>query len=415
MNNYKDIYGVDDLIYEILNADYVNQESKINLIASENYASKAILCAQSSHMTNKYAEGYPGNRYYGGCSTADAIEKIAIERATNLFQCTYANVQPHSGSQANQAVFMALLAPKDTILSMSLTHGGHLTHGHKVNFTGHIYNIVNYGVKPENYDIDYDMVEKLAKEYKPKIIIAGFSSFSGILDWQKFKDIANLVGAYLLADIAHVSGLIAAGIYPNPVKIADVVTTTTHKTLRGPRGGLILSNSEEIAKKIDKAVFPGIQGGPLMHVITAKAIAFKEASTEEFKTYQNQILKNTRILGSCLLKRNIALVSKDLHNHMLMVDLQDLPITGIQLEKALEECNIICNRNTRPYDKRSPVVTSAIRLGTAAITTRGFQKEEVEQIANWIADVIQDINNQEKRAHIRSLVHSLCEKFPIYK
>ncbi len=366
------------------------QEDHIELIASENYASKRILEAQGSLLTNKYAEGYPSKRYYGGCEFVDVAENLAIERAKQLFDADYANVQPHSGSSANAAAFLALLEPNDTILGMSLDHGGHLTHGSKVNFSGRNYKSIQYGLHPETNDINYDEVLSLAKEHKPKLIIAGFSAFSGIVDWKKFREIADEVGAYFLVDMAHVSGLVAAKLYPSPVPYADVVTSTTHKTLRGPRSGIILAKeNEEIEKKLNSAVFPGSQGGPLMHVIAAKALCFKEALEPDFKNYIQDVMDNAKLMATTIMSRDINVVSNGTENHIVLVDLRSKNITGKDLEKVLGSVNITVNKNSVPNDTASPFVTSGIRIGTPAITTRGFGKKEVVQVANWIADIIE--------------------------
>ena len=392
------------------------QEDHIELIASENYASKRILEAQGSLLTNKYAEGYPSKRYYGGCENVDVAENLAIERAKKLFKADYANVQPHSGSSANAAAFLALLEPNDTILGMSLDHGGHLTHGSKVNFSGRNYQSLQYGLHPETNDIDYDEVRSIALENKPKLIIAGFSAFSGIVDWERFRNIADEVGAYFLVDMAHVSGLVAADLYPSPVPYADVVTSTTHKTLRGPRSGIILAKkNEEIEKKLNSAVFPGSQGGPLMHVVAAKAICFKEALDSEFKTYIRDVMDNAKILAETIMSRGIDVVSNGTENHIVLVDLRSKNITGKDLEKLLGTVNITVNKNSVPNDNASPFVTSGIRIGTPAITTRGFGKSEVIQVANWIADIIDNFENQTVHEKVRDEVHALTAEYPVYK
>ena len=392
------------------------QEDHIELIASENYASKRILEAQGSLLTNKYAEGYPSKRYYGGCENVDVAENLAIERAKKLFKADYANVQPHSGSSANAAAFLALLEPNDTILGMSLDHGGHLTHGSKVNFSGRNYQSLQYGLHPETNDIDYDEVRSIALENKPKLIIAGFSAFSGIVDWERFRNIADEVGAYFLVDMAHVSGLVAADLYPSPVPYADVVTSTTHKTLRGPRSGIILAKkNEEIEKKLNSAVFPGSQGGPLMHVVAAKAICFKEALDPEFKTYIKDVMDNAKILAETIMSRGIDVVSNGTENHIVLVDLRSKNITGKDLEKLLGTVNITVNKNSVPNDTASPFVTSGIRIGTPAITTRGFGKSEVIQVANWIADIIDNFENQTVHEKVRDEVHALTAEYPVYK
>ena len=392
------------------------QEDHIELIASENYASKRILEAQGSLLTNKYAEGYPSKRYYGGCENVDIAENLAIERAKKLFKADYANVQPHSGSSANAAAFLALLKPNDTILGMSLDHGGHLTHGSKVNFSGRNYQSLQYGLHPETNDIDYDEVRSIALENKPKLIIAGFSAFSGIVDWERFRNIADEVGAYFLVDMAHVSGLVAADLYPSPVPYADVVTSTTHKTLRGPRSGIILAKkNEEIEKKLNSAVFPGSQGGPLMHVVAAKAICFKEALDPEFKTYIKDVMDNAKILAETIMSRGIDVVSNGTENHIVLVDLRSKNITGKDLEKLLGTVNITVNKNSVPNDTASPFVTSGIRIGTPAITTRGFGKNEVIQVANWIADIIDNFEDQSVHKRVRDEVQALTADYPVYK
>ena len=392
------------------------QEDHIELIASENYASKRILEAQGSLLTNKYAEGYPSKRYYGGCENVDVAENLAIERAKKLFKADYANVQPHSGSSANAAAFLALLEPNDTILGMSLDHGGHLTHGSKVNFSGRNYKSLQYGLHPETNDIDYDQVRSIAIENKPKLIIAGFSAFSGIVDWNRFRNIADEVGAYFLVDMAHVSGLVAADLYPSPIPYADVVTSTTHKTLRGPRSGIILAKkNEEIEKKLNSAVFPGSQGGPLMHVVAAKAICFKEALDPEFKTYIKDVMDNAKILAEIIMSRGIDVVSNGTENHIVLVDLRSKNITGKDLEKVLGTVNITVNKNSVPNDTASPFVTSGIRIGTPAITTRGFGKDEVIQVANWIADIIDNFEDQTVHEKVRDEVLALTAEYPVYK
>ena len=392
------------------------QEDHIELIASENYASKRILEAQGSLLTNKYAEGYPSKRYYGGCEFVDVAENLAIERAKQLFDADYANVQPHSGSSANAAAFLALLEPNDTILGMSLDHGGHLTHGSKVNFSGRNYKSIQYGLHPETNDINYDEVLSLAKEHKPKLIIAGFSAFSGIVDWKKFREIADEVGAYFLVDMAHVSGLVAAKLYPSPVPYADVVTSTTHKTLRGPRSGIILAKkNEEIEKKLNSAVFPGSQGGPLMHVIAAKALCFKEALEPDFKNYIQDVMDNAKLMATTIMSRDINVVSNGTENHIVLVDLRSKNITGKDLEKVLGSVNITVNKNSVPNDTASPFVTSGIRIGTPAITTRGFGKKEVVQVANWIADIIENIDDELVHEKVKNEVSSLTSKYPVYR
>ena len=391
------------------------QEDHIELIASENYASKRILEAQGSIMTNKYAEGYPAKRYYGGCENVDIAENLAIERAKELFKADYANVQPHSGSSANAAAYLALLEPNDTILGMSLDHGGHLTHGSKVNFSGRNYKSVQYGLHPETHDINYDEVRSLAKEYQPKLIIAGFSAFTGIIDWKKFREISDEVGAYFLVDMAHVSGLVAAGLYPSPVPYADVVTSTTHKTLRGPRSGIILARAnEEIEKKLNSAVFPGSQGGPLMHVVAAKALCFKEALDPEFKIYIKQVMDNAKTMAETIMSNGIDIVSNGTENHIVLVDLRSKGITGKDLERVLGSVNITVNKNSVPNDPASPFVTSGIRIGTPAATTRGFKEKEIIQVGNWISDIINNFDDQELQNAIRDDVHKLTTNFPVY-
>ncbi len=392
------------------------QEDHIELIASENYASKRILEAQGSLLTNKYAEGYPSKRYYGGCEFVDVAENLAIERAKQLFDADYANVQPHSGSSANAAAFLALLEPNDTILGMSLDHGGHLTHGSKVNFSGRNYKSIQYGLHPETNDINYDEVLSLAKEHKPKLIIAGFSAFSGIVDWKKFREIADEVGAYFLVDMAHVSGLVAAKLYPSPVPYADVVTSTTHKTLRGPRSGIILAKkNEEIEKKLNSAVFPGSQGGPLMHVIAAKALCFKEALEPDFRNYIQDVMDNAKLMATTIMSRDINVVSNGTENHIVLVDLRSKNITGKDLEKVLGSVNITVNKNSVPNDTASPFITSGIRIGTPAITTRGFGKKEVVQVSNWIADIIENIDDELVHEKVKNEVSSLTSEYPVYR
>lgn len=405
----------DPEVWEAIGAEQKRQEQHIELIASENYTSAKVMEVQGSVLTNKYAEGYPDKRYYGGCEHVDVVEKLAIERVKQLFDADYANVQPHSGSQANAAVFMALLAPGDTILGMSLSDGGHLTHGAKVNFSGKIYNAVQYGLNNETGEIDYDQVETLAVEHKPKMIVAGFSAYSRVVDWARFREIADKVGAYLFVDMAHVAGLIAAGLYPNPVPFADVVTSTTHKTLAGPRGGIILAKSNpELEKKLNSAVFPGGQGGPLMHVIAAKAVAFKEALAPEFTEYQQQVLINAQTMVSVMQERGYKIVSGGTDNHLFLVDLIDKDITGKDADAALGRANITVNKNTVPNEPRSPFVTSGLRIGTPAVTSRGFKQEEVKQIANWICDILDDINDEDKIATVKEGVLALTAKFPVY-
>jgi glycine hydroxymethyltransferase len=413
--NYQSIKDYDPDLWKALKGELGRQEDHIELIASENYASVAVLEAQGSVLTNKYAEGYPGKRYYGGCEFVDIAESLAIERAKELFEADFVNVQPHSGSSANLAVYMALCEPGDVILGMSLDHGGHLSHGTSVNFSGKTYEAVQYGLDEETGDIDYKQVESLAKKHKPKVIIAGFSAFSGIVDWEKFRFIADEVGAYLFVDMAHVAGLVAAGLYPSPLPFADVVTTTTHKTLRGPRGGLILAkHNEEIQKKINSSVIPGSQGGPLMHVIAAKAVCFKEALEPEFKSYQTQILKNANTMCQVFQERGVEIVSKGTKNHMFLVDLINKSITGKDAEETLGRANITLNKNAVPNDPQSRFVTSGLRIGTPAVTTRGFKEDEVSLVASWICDILKDLENESETNRVKSEAKNLCEKFPVY-
>ncbi|HEY3519827.1 MAG TPA: serine hydroxymethyltransferase [Rhodanobacteraceae bacterium] len=414
------IAGYDDELARAIMEEKQRQEDHVELIASENYASPRVLEAQGSVLTNKYAEGYPGKRYYGGCDYVDVAEKLAIERLKKLFDCDYANVQPHSGSQANQAVYFALLNPGDTILGMALAHGGHLTHGAKVNLSGKIYNAVQYGVNDQGL-VDYDAIEKLAVEHKPKMVVAGFSAYSQVMDWARLRAIADKVGAYLFVDMAHVAGLIAAGVYPSPLPHAHVVTSTTHKTLRGPRGGLIVakksamgSQAEEIEKKLQSIVFPGIQGGPLMHVIAAKAVAFKEALEPEFKTYQQQVAKNAKAMAKKLIERGYKIVSGGTENHLFLVDLIGKPITGKDAEAALGRAHITVNKNAVPNDPQKPFVTSGLRLGTPAVTTRGYKEADCVELAGWIADVLDSPNDEKVIADVRDLVNAQCAKFPVY-
>ncbi len=391
------------------------QEEHIELIASENYASPRVMEAQGSVLTNKYAEGYPGKRYYGGCEFVDDSETLAIERAKELFGADYANVQPHSGSQANAAVYMALCEPGDTILGMSLAEGGHLTHGSKVSFSGKIYNAIQYGLVAETGHIDYEQVAALAKEHQPKMIIAGFSAYSRVVDWERFREIADSVGAYLVVDMAHVAGLVATGHYPNPIPFADVVTTTTHKTLRGPRGGLILARANEVlTKRFNSLVFPGTQGGPLEHVIAAKAVAFKEAMEPSFIEYQAQVCTNAKIMAEVLAERGYPIISGGTDNHLMLVSLIDKGITGKAADAALGRANITVNKNAVPNDPQSPFVTSGLRLGTPAITTRGFGAEETRELTGWIADILDDLDNEETNARVRGQVLELCGRFPVY-
>jgi glycine hydroxymethyltransferase len=409
------IASFDPALQAALDAERRRQEEHIELIASENYASPRVLQAQGTVLTNKYAEGYPGKRYYGGCEHVDVVEELAIERAKKLFGAAYANVQPHSGSQANAAVYLALINPGDTLLGMSLDHGGHLTHGAKVNFSGKVFKSVQYGLDPATGLIDYDQIQRLATEHKPRMIIAGFSAYSRVLDFARFRTIADSVGAYLVVDMAHVAGLVAAGLYPSPISFADVVTTTTHKTLRGPRGGLILARAnEEIAKKLNSMVFPGTQGGPLMHVIAAKAVAFQEALQPEFGSYQKQVLANARAMAKTLMQRGYKIVSGGTDNHLFLVDLIDKNITGKDADAALGRANVTVNKNAVPNDPRSPFVTSGLRIGSPAVTTRGFGESEVVQLANWIADVLGDLGNEAVITRVRNQVLDICRKFPVY-
>ncbi|MCS5709351.1 serine hydroxymethyltransferase [Candidatus Berkiella cookevillensis] len=408
------IKGFDDELAEALVNETKRQLEHIELIASENYASPRVLEAQGSDLTNKYAEGYPKKRYYGGCEHVDVAEQLAIDRAKALFKADYVNVQPHSGSQANLAAYMALIEAGDTILGMDLAHGGHLTHGAKVNFSGKLYHSVLYGINDQGV-LDYDVIQALATEHKPKLVVAGFSAYSGIVDWQRFREIADSVGAYLLVDMAHVAGLVAAGVYPSPVQIADVTTTTTHKTLRGPRGGLILAKANpEIEKRLSSLVFPGTQGGPLMHVIAAKAVALKEAMQPEFVDYQKQVVKNAKTLAQGLQNRGFKIVSGGTDNHLFLVDLIATGMTGKEADEALGKANITVNKNAVPNDPRSPFVTSGLRIGTPAVTTRGFKEAQMHQLATWIADVLDDVNNQQVQQRVQKEVVALCRQFPVY-
>jgi glycine hydroxymethyltransferase len=410
------IAGFDDTLWTAITQEVQRQEQHIELIASENYASPRVLEAQGSVLTNKYAEGYPGKRYYGGCEFVDVAEQLAIDRAKELFGAAYVNVQPHSGSQANAAVYMALLNPGDCILGMSLAHGGHLTHGAKVNFSGKLYDAVQYGLDIATGEIDYAQVEQLAREHRPKMIVAGFSAYSRVVDWARFRAIADEVGAYLFVDIAHVAGLIAAGVYPSPVQIADITTTTTHKTLRGPRGGMIMARSNpEVEKKLNSMVFPGSQGGPLMHVIAAKAVAFKEALQPEFKDYQAQVLENSRAMAQVMMDRGYKIVSGGTDNHLFLVDLIDKDITGKDAEAALGAAHITVNKNAVPNDPRSPFVTSGIRIGTPAITTRGFKAAESRELAGWICDILDHIADTEVVERVRSQVLEITRRLPVYQ
>ena len=414
-SNPQSIKDYDKDLWDSIEKEANRQEDHIELIASENYASNRILEAQGSLLTNKYAEGYPSKRYYGGCEFVDIAEQLAIERAKELFKADYANVQPHSGSSANAAAFLALLEPNDTILGMSLDHGGHLTHGAKVNFSGKNYKSIQYGLHPDTHEIDYEEVRNLAKEHKPKLIIAGFSAYSGIIDWKKFREIADEVGAYFLVDMAHISGLVATGHYPSPIPFADVVTSTTHKTLRGPRSGIILAKENEaLQKKLNSAVFPGSQGGPLMHVIAAKAICFKEAMEPSFQEYVQQVVDNAKTMCDVIMSRGVDVVTGNTHNHIVLVDLRNKDITGKDLEKALGDVNITVNKNAVPDDPRSPFVTSGVRLGTPAVTTRGFKKEEITLLSNWICDVIENINDKDAMLEIKNKVINLTKQYPVY-
>ena len=414
--NSQTIELYDQELWQSITNESVRQEEHIELIASENYASQRILEAQGSVLTNKYAEGYPHKRYYGGCEFVDIAEELAISRAKELFKADYANVQPHSGSSANAAAFLAMLQPNDIILGMSLDHGGHLTHGAKVNFSGKNYTAYQYGLHPETHDIDYDQVRDLAKEHNPQLIIAGFSAFSGIIDWKIFREIADEVGAYFLVDMAHVSGLIAAGLYPSPVPYADVVTSTTHKTLRGPRSGIILAKKNEaLEKKLNSAVFPGSQGGPLMHVIAAKAVCFKEALDPEFRVYTQTVMDHAKLMCKVIQSRGIDVVSGKTENHIVLMDLRSKNLTGKDCELALGQANITTNKNAVPNDPQSPFVTSGIRLGTAAVTTRGFGKTEIEILSNWICDIALDLENTQQINAIKEQVVTMCKRFPVYK
>jgi len=409
------IAGFDPELSDAIEAERQRQEHHLELIASENYASPRVLEAQGSVLTNKYAEGYPGKRYYGGCEFVDVAEQLAIDRARKLFGAAYANVQPHSGSQANAAVYLALLKPGETLLGMSLDHGGHLTHGAKVNFSGKVFNAVQYGLDPATGEIDYAQVETLAREHRPRLVIAGFSAYSGIIDWARFRRIADAVGAYFMVDMAHVAGLVAAGVYPSPVPFADVVTTTTHKTLRGPRGGLILARPhEDLHKKFNSLIFPGIQGGPLMHVIAAKAVSFLEAMQPEFKQYQQQVVSNAKAMAATLQSRGYRIVSGGTENHLFLVDLVGREYTGKDADAALGRAHITVNKNAVPNDPRPPFVTSGLRIGTPAITTRGFREEESRQVGGLIADVLDGMGDEAVVARVRDAVMDLCRHFPVY-
>ena len=414
------IRGFDEELTEALQGELRRQEEHIELIGSENFASPRVLAAQGSVLTNKYAEGYPGRRYYGGCEFVDVAESLAIERAKSLFGADFANVQPHSGSQANVAAYLAMMDPGDTLLGMSLPHGGHLTHGAKVSFSGRFFRAVQYGVDPASGEIDYDQVQSLAREHRPKVVVAGFSAYSRVVDWQRFRDIADEVGAWLMVDMAHVAGLIAAGIYPNPVPIADVTTTTTHKTLRGPRGGLILARENpELTKKINFNVFPCTQGGPLMHVIAAKAVALAEAAQPEFRAYQSRVLANARRMAATLMERGYKIVSGGTDNHLMLVDLIAQDITGKDAEDALSRANITVNRNAVPNDPRPPRITSGLRIGTPAITTRGFVETHAAQLGDWIADILDVMHDEQAREavvqRVREEVLELTRRFPVYR
>ena len=414
--NSQTIETYDAELWQALDKESTRQEEHIELIASENYASQRVMEAQGGLLTNKYAEGYPNKRYYGGCEHVDIAEELAINRAKELFKADYANVQPHSGSSANAAAFLAMLEANDTILGMSLDQGGHLTHGAKVNFSGKNYTAFQYGLHPKTHDIDYDHVRDLAKKHNPKMIIAGFSAFSGTIDWQIFRDIADETGSYFLVDMAHVSGLVAAGLYPSPVPYADVVTSTTHKTLRGPRSGIILAKSNEaLEKKLNSAVFPGSQGGPLMHVIAAKAVCFKEALEPDFKLYMQQVIDNAKLMCKVIQDRGIDVVSGKTDNHIVLMDLRSKGLTGKDCEQALGQANITVNKNAVPDDPQSPFVTSGIRLGTPAVTTRGFGSDEVEILTNWICDIVLDLGNTDKINSIKNQVVEMCNRFPVYK
>ncbi len=411
--NLEHVKNCDAEVYEAILKESSRQKNKIELIASENFVSEAVMEAMGSPLTNKYAEGYPGKRYYGGCEYVDIVETLAIERAKELFGAQYANVQPHSGAQANMATFFALLMPGDKVLSMNLAHGGHLSHGSPVNMSGKYFDIIPYGVNEEENVIDYEEVRRLAIENKPKLILAGASAYPRIIDFEKFSAIAKEVGAYFMVDMAHIAGLVAAGLHPSPVPYADVVTTTTHKTLRGPRGGLILTNNEEIATKINKAIFPGIQGGPLMHVIAAKAVCFKEALSDEFKTYQKNVVNNAKALSDSLKKEGFKLVSGGTDNHLMLLDLTDMDVTGKEAEKRLDEVGITANKNAIPFDTKSPFITSGVRIGTPAATSRGFNEEDMAEIAKLIKLAILDFDNS--KDEVRERVKALCEKHPLYE
>ncbi len=410
------IAGFDPEVAAAMEAERRRQEEHIELIASENYTSPRILEAQGSVLTNKYAEGYPSKRYYGGCEHVDVVEQLAIDRACELYKADYANVQPHAGSQANAAVYTALLQPGDTLLGMALAHGGHLTHGSHVNFSGQNYNAVQYGLNPETGEVDYEQVEQLAAEHRPKMIVAGFSAYSRVMDWQRFRDISDSVGALLMVDMAHVSGLIATDLYPSPVPVADVVTSTTHKTLRGPRSGFIIAReNEEITKKINSMVFPGMQGGPLMHVIAAKAVAFREAAQPEFKEYQCQVLANAKAMAEVFIERNYKVVSGGTDDHLFLVDFIAQELTGKEVDAALGQAHITVNKNTVPNDPKSPFVTSGIRVGTPAVTTRGFQEDECRTLAGWMCDIIDNLGDESVIDRVRGQVQEICARYPVYE
>ena len=414
------IEGYDEALWAAMQHEVRRQEEHIELIASENYASPRVMAAQGSVLTNKYAEGYPARRYYGGCENVDVAEQLAIDRIKQLYGADYANVQPHSGSQANAAVYMALCEPGDTVLGMSLADGGHLTHGSRVNFSGKIYHAVQYGINHDTGEVDYDQIQQMAEEHKPKMVVAGFSAYSRVMDWQRFRDIADSVGAYLMVDMAHVSGLIAAGLYPNPVQIADVTTSTTHKTLRGPRGGIILAKSNpELEKKLNSMIFPGTQGGPLMHVIAAKAVAFLEAQEDGFKDYQQQVINNARAMAEVVMQRGYKVVSGGTDNHLFLWDLIDKGLTGKDVENALGDANITVNKNAVPNDPQSPFITSGIRIGTPAMTTRGFNEEDAKALANWMCDIVDsmkgDSADESVIARVREQVLTICKRLPVYE
>ena len=416
LKNNRSIAEFDSELWQAMCGESKRQEDHIELIASENYVSRAVLEAQGSVLTNKYAEGYPGKRYYGGCEFVDVAEQLAIDRAKQLFGADYVNVQPHSGSQANAAAMMAMLKPGELILGMSLSHGGHLTHGSSVNFSGSLYRSMQYGLNEKTGLIDYDVMEAMALEHRPKLIIAGFSAYSQTVDWARFRAVADKIGAYFMADIAHVAGLIAAGLYPSPIAYADVITTTTHKTLRGPRGGMIMAKANpELEKKLNSAVFPGSQGGPLMHVIAAKAVAFLEALQPDFKRYQQQILDNAQAMATTLIERGFSIVSGGTVNHLMLVDMIAKDITGKDADAALNKAHITVNKNSVPNDPRSPFVTSGLRLGTPAVTTRGFKQPEIVRLSHWIADILDHMGDESVITHVKSEVLALCREFPVYQ